>query len=76
MSGATYSANYAKKVLCVYFVDRCLFVLFLLAIVLFVRLRFTDSGYPFGIFKLFLNSNGHYLHQYQQNEQSTLTSTR
>ena len=30
------------------------FVLFLLAIVLSVLLRFTDSDYPFGIFKLFL----------------------
>jgi hypothetical protein len=28
------------------------FVLFLLAIVLSVLLRFTDSDYPFGIFKL------------------------
>ena len=42
-------------VLCVCFVDCCLsFVLFLLAIVLYVLLRYTDSGYPFGIFKLFL----------------------
>jgi len=32
-----------------------LFVLFLLAIVFSVLLRFTDSDYPFGIFKLFLN---------------------
>ena len=32
----------------------CPFVLFLLAIVLFVQLRFTDSDYNFGIFKLFL----------------------
>jgi hypothetical protein len=30
-------------------------VLFLLAIVLGVRLRFKDSDYPFGIIKLFLN---------------------
>jgi hypothetical protein len=30
------------------------FVLFLLAIVLSVHLRFTDSDYNFGIFKLFL----------------------
>jgi hypothetical protein len=29
-------------------------VLFLLAIVLSVRLRYTDSDYPFGISKLFL----------------------
>jgi hypothetical protein len=32
----------------------CPFVLFLLAIVLSVLLRDTDSDYPFGIFKLFL----------------------
>jgi hypothetical protein len=31
----------------------CPFVLFLLAIVLSVLLRYTDSYYPFGIFKLF-----------------------
>ena len=30
------------------------FVLFLLAIVLYVLLRYTDSDYSFGIFKLFL----------------------
>jgi len=40
-------------VLCVCSVDHCPFVLFLLAIVLSVLLRFTDSDYPFGIFKLF-----------------------
>ena len=33
-------------------VFKSLFIIFLLAIVLSVR-RFTDSGYPFGIFKLF-----------------------
>ena len=33
----------------------CPFVLFLLAIVVSV-LPFTDSDYPFGIFKLFLNN--------------------
>ena len=32
----------------------CPFVLFLLAIVLSVLLRYTDSDYPFGIIKLFL----------------------
>jgi hypothetical protein len=32
----------------------CPFVIFLLTIVLSVLLRFTDSDYPFGIFKLFL----------------------
>ena len=38
-------------VLYVCFVDRCyLFVLFLLAIVLSVLLRYTVSDYPFGIF--------------------------
>jgi len=37
-------------VLCIMFC-RSLFVLFLLAIVLFVFLRFTDSDYSFGIFK-------------------------
>ena len=31
--------------------------LFLLTIVLSVLLRYTDSDYPFGIFKLFLNIN-------------------
>ena len=41
-------------VLCVYFVDRCLFfVLFPLAIALSV-LRFTDIDFLVGIFKLFL----------------------
>jgi hypothetical protein len=35
---------------------RSLFVLFLLVIVLSVLRRFIDSGYPFGIFKLFLLS--------------------
>ena len=44
-------------VLYVCFVDRYLsFVLFLLAIVLSVLLRHTDSDYPFGIFKLFVLS--------------------
>jgi uncharacterized protein involved in exopolysaccharide biosynthesis len=39
----------------VYFnISRSLFVLFPLAVVLSVLLRFTDSDYPFGIFKLFL----------------------
>jgi hypothetical protein len=40
--------------LCVCPVDRCLsFVLFRLIIVLSVLLRFTESDYPFDIFKLF-----------------------
>ena len=34
----------------------CPFVLFLLAIVLSVLLRYTDSDCPFGIFKLFFNT--------------------
>ena len=43
-------------VLCVCFVDCCLsFVLVLLSIVLSVLLRFTDSDYLVGIFKLFFN---------------------
>ena len=45
-------------VLCVCFLDRCLsFCLFpfLLTIMLSVLLRFTNSGYPFGIFKLSLS---------------------
>jgi hypothetical protein len=37
-------------VLCVCFVDRCL------TIVLSVLLRYTDSDYPFSIFKLFIKS--------------------
>ena len=42
-------------VLYVFFVDRCLsFVIFLLAIVLSILLRYTDCDYPFGIFKLLL----------------------
>jgi hypothetical protein len=42
-------------VLYVCFVDHCLsFCTFLLAIVLSVLLQYTDSDYPFGIFKLFL----------------------
>jgi hypothetical protein len=35
----------------------CPFVLFLLAIVLSFRLRYTDSDCPFGIFKLFFDSS-------------------
>ena len=35
----------------------CPFVLFLLAIVLSVLLRYTDSDCSFGIFKLFLNES-------------------
>jgi len=38
----------------------CAFVRFLLIIVLYVLLRFTDSDYPFGIFKLFLALNNNY----------------
>jgi len=35
---------------------RSLFVLFLLADMLSVLLRYTDSDYPFGIFKLFFHA--------------------
>ena len=43
--------------LCVCFVDRCLsFRPFFETIVSSVLLRFMDSSYPFGIFKLFLQS--------------------
>jgi hypothetical protein len=43
-------------VLYVRFVDRCLsFCTFSFVIVLSVRLLFTDSDYPFGIFKLFFH---------------------
>ena len=43
-------------VLFVCFVDRCLsFCTFSFGLVLSVLLRYTDSDYPFGIFKLFLN---------------------
>ena len=38
---------------CVLWIVVCPFVLFLLAIVLSVLLRYADSDYPFGIFKLF-----------------------
>ena len=45
------------------FVDLCLsFVIFLLAIVLSVLLRFTDSHYSFGIFKLFTVSRENITH--------------
>ena len=43
---------------------RSLFVLFNLAIVLSVLLRFTDSDYPFGIFKLFLWNILYLNHEY------------
>jgi hypothetical protein len=41
-------------VLCVCFPDRCPFVLFLLAIVFSILVRFTYFNYPSGIIKLFL----------------------
>ena len=46
-------------VLYVCFVDLCLSfcTIFLLSIVLSVRLRYTDSDYPYGIFKLFFWHN-------------------
>ena len=42
-------------VLCVCFVNRCMFFC-PFSLVLCVLLRFTDSDYPFGIFKLFNNT--------------------
>ena len=55
MQSERFSAiSWQEQVLCVCFVDCCLFVLFLLAFVLSVILQFRDSDYPFGIFKLFL----------------------
>jgi len=49
-------------VLCVCFVDRCLsFCLYLLAIVLSVFLRSSNSDYPLGIFKLFLLYKGKFV---------------
>jgi hypothetical protein len=50
-SGVRVTRSY---VLYVCLVDRYHFVLVLLSIVLFVLLRYTDSDYPVGIFKLFL----------------------
>jgi len=54
------------------FVDRCLsFCTFFLAIVLSVLLRYTDSDYTFGIFKLFCHGMStqsliDYSHEYNQ----------
>ena len=52
-------------VLCVCFVDRCL-SFFLLAIMLSVLLRYTDSDYHFGIYKLFLMLFDIYLKKYKK----------
>jgi hypothetical protein len=41
---------------CILYIVVCLFVLFHLAFVLSVLLRYTDSDYPFGIFKLFFTT--------------------
>jgi hypothetical protein len=53
--------------MCMFWFSRSLFVLlyfFLLIIVLSVLLRFTDSDYPFGIFKLlFCSTQGFFWHQ-------------
>jgi len=48
---------------CVCFVDRCL-SFFFLAIVLSVLLRFMDSNYPIGIFKLILQRCTVYMKSY------------
>ena len=42
----------------------CCFVLFFLAIVLSILLRFTDSDYPFSIFKLFLKQFTLFIYRY------------
>ena len=52
-------------VLYVCFVDRCL-SFFFLAIMLSVPLRYTDSDYHFGIYKLFLMLFDIYLKKYKQ----------
>ena len=54
-SPPVFSGSFVARylVFCVMFC-RLLFVLFLLAIVLYILLRFTTSGYTFGNFKLFL----------------------
>ena len=61
-------------VLCVCVVDLCMsFCTF--SIVLSVLLQFTDSDYPFGIFKLFLQYAGNQstgFFSYQRNESQTL----
>ena len=57
-------------IVCVCFVDRCLsFVLFLMANVLSVFLRYTDSDYPFSVFKLL------YIHKRRRIEISENIST-
>jgi hypothetical protein len=51
--------TYTSLALYVCFVDRCLsFCTFFLAIVLSVLLRYTDSHYPSGMFKLFFDMYG------------------
>ena len=47
--------------ICVMF---CRSLFFLLAVVLFVLLQFTDYYYPFGIFKLFLSWKESYRQQF------------
>ena len=54
VSGVRVTQSLVLYTFCICFVDRCSFVRFLLATVLSVLLRYTDSDYPFGIFKLFL----------------------
>ena len=53
VSGVRVIQSLVLYTFCICFVDRCSFVRFLLATVLSVLLRYTDSDYPFGIFKLF-----------------------
>jgi hypothetical protein len=63
------------SVLC--FVERCFsFVLFPLAIVLFVPLWITAFGYPFDIFKLFLVKRHYHLYSGKWNYRIRLASFR
>ena len=50
----------------------CPFVLFLLAIVLSVLLQYTNSDYPFGIFKLFLTGLIFFIYEKLQAQQVSL----
>jgi hypothetical protein len=59
-------------ILCVWFEDRCLsFCTFSVATVLSV-LRYTDSDYPFDIFKLFFIHTIYLLHEHHVAEETTV----
>ena len=51
-------------VLYVCFVDRCLSLCTFSFVIVLSVLRFTDSDYPFGIFKLFLPKSMDSMHQF------------